>query len=84
MSHDEFIPASETYDPGTRQTQQRLSSFGDGDGLDLARLSPKERRAYVAVRMNDVSIEDHADAINTQPAVVRAVLDRAGEKLGER
>lgn len=79
MTEKSFIPASDL-SAADGQTQRQLPIEGDR----LACLSDKERRAYVAIRVNDVDIGDHADAIGVEPDVVGILVRRAEEKLGER
>jgi DNA-directed RNA polymerase specialized sigma24 family protein len=64
-------------------TRQRgLGEFGSGTGLDLSDLTDAERAAYVAVRLNEVGMREHARATDRSAGTVGNLLQRAEQKIG--
>lgn len=64
--------------------QSRLKDFGMDADVDLSVLTPAERRAYVAIRMNGCGVRDHARATDRAPGTVGNLIRRAEEKMGQR
>ena len=48
---------------------------------ELSKLTPAERTAYVAVRMNGVGVREHARATGRSPGTVGNLLSRADTRL---
>ena len=61
--------------------QARLSEFGGTSDVDLDLLSPAERKAYVAVRLNGVGVREHARTTDRSPGTIGNLLRRAEKKF---
>jgi len=58
-----------------------LAEFGTGTDPDLDRLTDAERRAYVAVRLNGVSVREHARETDRSAGTIGNLLRRAEDRL---
>jgi DNA-directed RNA polymerase specialized sigma24 family protein len=64
--------------------QRSLGEFGSGTERDLSDLFEAERAAWVAVRINEIGVREHARATDRSAGTVGNLLQRADEKLGRR
>ena len=65
-------------------SQTRLSNYGAQTSVDLSVLTPAERRAYVAIRLNGSGVREHSRATDRSPGTVGNLLRRAERKMGVR